>query len=106
MRTTKDTGLGHLPSKAWAVNNAWCLAITIAVDLLAWLRLLGCDNLSALSKAEPKTLRYRLLTIPGRLVRGQRLRTLRLPRHWPWSAALVAIIDKIRRIPLPTPQPG
>jgi len=106
VRTTKDTGLGHLPSKAWAVNSAWCLAITIAVDLLAWLRLLGCHNLGGLSKAEPKTLRYRLLAIPGRLVRGQRLRTLRLPRNWPWSAALVHIIDKIRRIPLPAPQPG
>jgi hypothetical protein len=103
VRTTKDTGLGHLPSKSWAVNSAWCLAITIAVDLLAWLRLLGCHDLGALSKAEPKTLRYRLLAIPARIVRGQRLRTLRLPRHWPWSNALVQLINTIRQLPLPRP---
>jgi hypothetical protein len=85
------------------VNSAWCLAITIAVDLLAWLRLLGCHDLGALSKAEPKTLRYRLLAIPARIVRGQRLRTLRLPRHWPWSNALVQLINTIRQLPLPRP---
>jgi hypothetical protein len=43
---TNDTGARHLPSKAWAANSAWCLAITIAVDLLDWLRLLGCDILA------------------------------------------------------------
>ncbi|WP_432832917.1 IS1380 family transposase [Dactylosporangium sp. CA-092794] len=103
VRTTKDTGLGHLPSKSWAVNSAWCVAITIAVDLLAWLRLLGCRDLGALSRAEPKTLRHRILAVPARIVRGQRRRTLRLPRHWPWSAALVQIINTIRRLPLARP---
>jgi hypothetical protein len=26
--------------------------------------------------------------------------------HWPWSTALATAIDKIRQLPLPTPQPG
>jgi Transposase DDE domain group 1 len=103
VRTTKDTGLGHLPSKAWGVNTAWCHAVAIATDLLAWLKLLGCHG--GLAKAEPKTLRYRLLQIPARLTRGQRYRRLRLPRTWPWSNALAAATDKIRKTPLPTPQP-
>jgi DDE family transposase len=103
VRTTKDTGLGHLPSKAWAVNNAWCTAVTIAVDLLAWLRLLGCHG--DLATAEPKTLRYRLINIPARLTKGQRRRKLRLPRSWPWADALVHAITTIRKIPVPVP-PG
>ena len=104
VRTGKDTGLGHLPSKAWGVNTAWCHAVAIAVDLLAWLKLIGCHG--ALAKAEPKTLRYRLLQVPARLTRGQRRRWLRLPRTWPWAKALADAINKIRKMPLPTPQPG
>jgi hypothetical protein len=104
VRTTKDTGLGHLPSNQWDVNTAWCHAVTIAVDLLAWLKLLGLP--AALSRCEPKTLRYRVLQVPARLVHGQRRRRLRLPQNWPWSQALADAINKIRNIPLPIPQPG
>jgi hypothetical protein len=56
VRTTKDTGLGHLPSKSWAINSGWCQAVAIAADLLAWFKLLGCTG--QLARAEPKTLRY------------------------------------------------
>jgi hypothetical protein len=104
VRTTKDTGLGHLPSKSWTVNLAWCHAITIAVDLLAWLRLLGLTG--DLAIAEPATLRYRVLTIPARITRGQRYRWLRLPTHWPWSNALADAITTIRHLPMPTLHPG
>ena len=47
---------------------------TIAADLLWWLRLLCDDGL--LAKAEPKTLRYRLLRTAVRLVYGQRKRKI------------------------------
>jgi hypothetical protein len=104
VRTTKDTGLGHLPSKSWAINSGWCQAVAIAADLLAWFKLLGCTG--QLARTEPKTLRYRLLSVPARLTRGQRRRWQRLPRHWPWSKALATAIDKIQRMPLPAPQPG
>jgi hypothetical protein len=103
VRTSKDTGLGHLPSKSWTVNLAWCHAITIATDLLAWLKLLGCPDLPSLAKAEPATLRYRLLHMPGRLVRHARTRRLRLPRTWPWAAALTDAFDRIRALPQPHP---
>jgi hypothetical protein len=104
VRTTKDTGLGHLPSKSWQINSGWCHAVAIACDLLAWFKLLGCTG--QLARAEPATLRYRLLAVPARLTRGQRRRWLRLPAHWPWSHALATAIDKIRQLPLPVLQPG
>jgi hypothetical protein len=62
VRTTKDTSLAHVPSKSWDANKAWCHAVTIATDLPAWFRLLGCEG--ALPVAEPKTLRCRVLGIP------------------------------------------
>ena len=63
IRTGKDTGLGHLPSFDYGVNAAWLTAAMIATTLLAWLKLLALDG--DLARAEPKTLRYRLLAVPA-----------------------------------------
>jgi hypothetical protein len=52
-----------------------------AFILLAWLRLLALDG--DLARAEPKTLRYRLLHAAGRLVRGGHRRTLKIAANWP-----------------------
>jgi hypothetical protein len=83
IRNAKNTGLGHLPSASFEINQAWLLAAGIAADLLAWLRLLCLTG--ALAAGEPKTLRYRLLHVAARLVRGQRRRKIRIPKNWPWA---------------------
>jgi hypothetical protein len=101
VRTTKTTGLNHLPSKLWDTNLGWTQAICLGVDLLAWFKLLG-DLPPDMKRAEPKTLRYRLLHTPARITHGQRHRRLRLPAHWPWSAVLAHAITTIARLPLPT----
>jgi hypothetical protein len=36
IRTAKDTGLDHFPSRAFAINSAWLAVVMLAVDLLAW----------------------------------------------------------------------
>jgi len=41
-----------------------------------------------LKKAEPKTIRYRLLLVAATLVRRERRLILRLDETWPWAAAL------------------
>jgi len=55
----------------------------IAADLLCRLRLLCLSG--PLARAEPKTLRYRLLHTAARLVRGQRKRKIKIPETWPWA---------------------
>ena len=70
IRTGKDTGIGKFPSHAFALNQAWLAAALIAATLLAWLRLLALDG--DLAKAEPKTLRYRILHAAARLTRSGR----------------------------------
>ncbi|MGH3678974.1 MAG: transposase [Natronosporangium sp.] len=102
VRTTKATGMDHFPSKFWQANLGWAQAICIGVDLLAWLKLLG-DLPPKLRRAEPETLRHRLLHTPARITSGQRHRRLRLPAHWPWSAVLAHAINTITRLPLPAP---
>ena len=52
----------------------------MAQILLAWLKLLALDG--DLAKAEPKTLRYRVLNAAARLVRGGR-RRWKIAANWP-----------------------
>jgi hypothetical protein len=100
IRTGKDTGLGHLPSSAIEINRTWCLAATLACDLLCWLRLLCLDG--PLAKAEPKTLRYRILHTAARIVRGQRKRKIRIPETWPWAQQLADCLLTALALPPPT----
>jgi Transposase DDE domain group 1 len=99
VRTGKHTGLGHLPSTSIEINRAWCVAATIAADLLCWLRLLCLDG--PLAKAEPKTLRYRLLHTAARIVRGQRKRKIKIPEAWPWADPLAVCLRAALALPPP-----
>jgi hypothetical protein len=100
MRTGKDTGMGHFPSKGMKANEAWLTAAMIACTLLAWLRLLALDG--DLARAEPKTLRYRVLHAAGRLVRGGRRKTLKIAATWPWTQDITTAWHNIQAIPHPT----
>jgi Transposase DDE domain group 1 len=99
VRTGKDTGIGHLPSHSFALNAAWLTTALIAATLLAWLRALALDG--DLAKAEPKTLRYRILHTAARLVRGGRRQRLKIPATWPWAAAIVNAWNRITALPQP-----
>jgi len=100
IRVAKDSGLRRFPSREYAINDAWLTIVTIAADLLAWLRLLALpENLKA---CEPKALRYRFLHIPARLTRGARRRHLRLPQTWPWVTDALTTFDNVMAIPLRT----
>ncbi len=97
IRTGKDTGLSHFPSFDFQVNAAWLTAAMIACTLLTWLKLLALDG--DLAKAEPKTLRYRILHAAGRLVRGGRKRRLKIQATWPWAEAITAAWQRISALP-------
>lgn len=99
IRCAKDTGLRRLPSREFAINQAWCQAAAIAADLIAWLQILALDG--DLARAEPKRLRYRLLHTAARLTRGQRRRWLRIPATWPWADQITAAFTRITAIPAP-----
>jgi hypothetical protein len=65
IRTAKDTGLDHFPSRTFAINSAWLTVVMLAVDLLSATQHLLLDG--HLAKAEPKTPRYRLLHVAARI---------------------------------------
>jgi Transposase DDE domain group 1 len=93
IRHAKDTGLARLPSREFAINQAWIACVTLAADLTAWLRLLALPE--SLKTCEPKALRYRLLHVPARVTRGARQRRLRFPRGWPWAADLLTTFTTV-----------
>jgi hypothetical protein len=99
IRCAKDTGLGRWPSSSFAINTAWITAAAIAIDLLCWTRLLLLDG--PLAKAEPATLRYRLLHAAARLVKRSRHLILRVPETWPWAQEFADAVNRVRAIPDP-----
>lgn len=102
IRHAKDTGLGRFPSREFAINQAWLTLVQIAADLTAWTRLLALTgDAKVLATCEPKALRYRLWHVPARLTHSGRQRRLRIPRTWPWAAAIVAVFANITAIPRP-----
>jgi hypothetical protein len=101
IRTGKDTGLGHLPSRHEKINKVWVELALIAADLLALAQSILLTGEPELHRAEPKTLRYRLLHTAARITRGQRKVFLRLAQHWPWTLALARAFQRLRLIALP-----
>jgi hypothetical protein len=93
IRAGKDTGIGKFPSHQLSLNRAWFTAALTAATLLAWLRHLALDG--SLAKAEPKTLRYRILHAAGRLTRSGRRRRLKISATWPWAPAIVTAWNRI-----------
>jgi Transposase DDE domain group 1 len=99
IRTGKDTGIGRFPSHLLSLNRAWFTAALTAATLLAWLRHLALG--SNLARAEPKTLRYRILHAAARLTRSGRRRHLKISATWPWATAIVTAWDRITALPHP-----
>ena len=101
IRTGKDTGLGRMPSRHEQINAVWLELAMIAADLLALSQTMLLADEPDLHRAEPKTLRYRLLHTAARISKGQRKVFLRLAEHWPWTLALARAFKRLRLIPLP-----
>ena len=107
----RDSKLGaalrHLPSGYPQVNLAWMWGALLAANMAAWLHQLtgttaGEDILHGHGvrggKAMIATLRWRLIAVPGRLIRHARHLTLRLP---PGYSLLSEVLARLRDLPVP-----
>ena len=107
----RDSKLGaalrHLPSGYPQVNLAWMWGALLAANMAAWLHQLtgttvGVDILAGHGvrggKAMIATLRWRLLAVPGRLIRHARHLILRLP---PGHSLLPEVLARLRELPVP-----
>jgi Transposase DDE domain group 1 len=107
----RDSKLGaalrHLPSGYPQVNTAWMWGALLAATMAAWLhqltaRTAGEDIVLGHGvrggKAMIATLRWRLIAVPGRLIRHARHLTLRLP---PGHSLLHEVLARLRELPAP-----
>ena len=107
----RDSKLGaalrHLPSGYPQVNLAWMWGALLAASMAAWLHQLtaitaGEDILAGHGvrggKAMIATLRWRLIAVPGRLIRHARHLVLRLP---PGHYLLPEVLARLRQLPAP-----
>ena len=93
-------GLEHLPSGVFWANSAWFQIAILAHNMMRWTARLGGHDTDRLIVA--RTIRTRLLALPGRLVNRAGQPTLRLPARWPWANTFVTILDALRSLePVP-----
>ena len=94
-------GLEHLPSGVFWANSAWFQIAILAHNMMRWTARLGGHDTDRLIVA--RTIRTRLLALPGRLVNRAGQPTLRLPARWPWANTFNTILDALRSLePVPT----
>jgi hypothetical protein len=97
----EGAGLEHCPSGNFSANAAWLGCAVLAHNITRWTVRLGDihpdDQLTV-----TRTVRTRLLALPGRLVNRSGRRVLRLPARWPWATTFARTLDQLRALPLLT----
>ncbi len=91
IRDLKACGMANLPFDCAVNNDIWCRLAATALNLLSWARRLTLTG--TLTRATPKTLRYRLLHVAGRATpTGARLD---LDARWPWTPTLLHALNRL-----------
>lgn len=96
IRDLKDQALAHFPSGQFSANAAWTVIACLAHNVGRWVGQLGLRDATWRTAA---TIRRWLIALPGRLTRTARRFTLHLPARWPWQAAFVEALARIRALP-------
>lgn len=79
----EGSGLEHVPSGNFHANSAWLQCAVLAHNLIRWTATIGgAEPVDRLTVA--RTVRMRLIAMPGRLVNRAGTPTLRGPLNWPW----------------------
>jgi Transposase DDE domain group 1 len=94
----EGAGLEHCPSGKFFANAAWLACAVLAHNLIRWSANLGDvhpdDQLTV-----ARTIRTRLIALPGRIVNRSGQHTLRLPTRWPWADQFLTALTRLRAIP-------
>jgi hypothetical protein len=96
IRDLKDQALAHFPSGHFYANAAWTVIACLAHNLLRWTELLGLPG--GVVRAA-RSVRRRLLALPGRLTTHAGRWTLHLPARWPWQTDFINALTRIRALP-------
>ena len=98
----EGAGMEHVPSGRFNANGAWLQCAVLAHNLLRWTTTLGSRQ-SPDRLVVARTVRTRLLAVPGRLVNRAGALVLRGPADWPWAQWFRLRLDALRSL---EPQTG
>jgi hypothetical protein len=94
----EGAGMEHCPSGHFFANAAWLACAVLAHNLIRWTSQLGGVRRGE-ELTVARTVRSRLLALPGRLVNRSGLLVLRLPMRWPWASMFMRALDRLRALP-------
>jgi hypothetical protein len=94
----EGAGLEHCPSGKFFANAAWLGCAVLAHNLIRWTVRLGHLHPEA-QLTVARTVRFRVLSLPGRLVNRSGRSFLRLPERWPWAKSFSQALEHIRSLP-------
>ena len=95
----EGAGLEHCPSGRFFANAAWLACGVLAHNLIRWTARLGAVHPEG-ELTVARTLRTRLVALPGRLVNRSGRIVLRLPEHWPWADTFLTALERVRSLPM------
>lgn len=93
----EGAGLEHVPSGNFHANSAWLQCAVLAHNLIRWTTILGGTRVDE-QLIVTRTIRTRLLALPGRIVNRAGRPTLRLPTGWPWATTFTTALDTLRTL--------
>ena len=88
--------LGKIPTKYFAANEAYFHILLFAYNLINWFKRLCLPT--EFQKMTLRTLRSRLLVIPGELIRPENRPTLKLPANFLYKDAFESALKKIKNV--------
>jgi hypothetical protein len=91
-----DYPLGKIPTKYFAANEVYFHTLLFSYNLINWFKRLCLPK--ELQNMTLKTLRARLLLIPGELVKTKNRPTLKLPANFLYKEAFKYAIKKIENL--------
>jgi hypothetical protein len=94
----EGAGMEHVPSGNFQANAAWLVCTILAHNLIRWSSMLG-ELAPEDQLVVARTIRTRLLSVPGCLVNRSGRSTLRAPLGWPWAAAFERALLLLRSLP-------
>ena len=97
----EGAGLEHCPSGHFFANAAWLACAVLAHNLWRWTAELG-DLRPEGQLTVARTVRTRVIALPGRLVNRAGRWILRLPARWPWADQFLSALTRLRALqPVP-----
>jgi hypothetical protein len=98
----EGAGLEHVPSGNFHANGAWLQCAVLAHNLIRWMATVGQPG-RVDQRTVARTIRQRLIAVPGRLVNHAGTPVLRGPRNWPWRQWFSRRLAALRAV---QPVPG